>query len=486
LKVILVSIGLIFQFFLQAQGLWVESRSKDYGKVNFWNNDAFDVKVVNQSDKDLYFLPIFYNQDYKVWLSSPKLKPGEEGQISIVYYSDKKGKFDKSIPVYHTLSGDPINFEIKGYIKDFDPEALMVCPTVNTGATKNTSKIKIEVRDFDTDDYIEAERLSMESTSGRKIKLYADGKSYEAIITSGQYKINAYHSGYEKYDAQIDLASYQKKFIVYLVKKTNKIKPEIIVDKPVVVVVNDPKKEIKVIEEEEIEEEEPHDDVVVFIPNDRPDIVVIEEPVLIDTNMVENVHEDESELDLKVYKFNNIILVADISTSMKYNNKMDYLNSSVNQLIEALRIKDQVGMISLASTANVIHAPGYVTNKDSLRSILSTIKIGGATNGGSALQMAYKMASDHYVPDGNNQIIIATDGTFTGGSLSRRQMHALIAQKAEEGIHLSTIGLNPNDRGILFLKDLALIGKGDYIQINGQENEDTKLLEMVKLQSKKK
>ena len=165
---------------------------------------------------------------------------------------------------------------------------------------------------------------------------------------------------------------------------------------------------------------------------------------------------------------------------------MDYLNTSVNQLIEALRSQDQVGMISLASTANIIHKPGFVNNKDSLRSILSTIKIGGATNGGAALQMAYKMASEHFVADGNNQIIVATDGTFTGGNMSRRQMHTLIALKAKEGIHLSTIGLNPNERGIMFLKELANLGMGDYIQINGKANEESKLLDMVKLQSKKK
>jgi Ca-activated chloride channel family protein len=212
---------------------------------------------------------------------------------------------------------------------------------------------------------------------------------------------------------------------------------------------------------------------------------VVEEPNLIDTSMVENDHSNQIELDPNIYNFNNIILVADISTSMKYNNKVNYLNSSVNQLIEALRRKDQVGMISLASTANIIHAPGYVTNKDSLRSILTTIKIGGATNGGAALQMAYKMASEHFVLEGNNQIIIATDGTFTGGNMSRKEMLELIQLKTEEGVHLSTIGLNPNERGILFLNKLAEIGLGDYIQINGKEGEESKLLEMVKIQSKK-
>ena len=487
LRVLFLNIVLLFQWALQAQGLWVEKKSKDYGKINFWNNEAFTVKVINQSSKELNFLPIFYNQNYKVWFSHPKLKPGEEGQISIVYYSDKKGKFEKTIPVYHSLSGEPVNFTIKGYIKDFDPEALMVCPTVNNGPSRNVSKIKIEVRDFDTDKVVEADRLSVESLSGRKIKLYADGKGYEALISTGQYQIGAHHADYEPYDARVGLASHQKKFIVYLVKKpVETYEPEEIFVPE------------EVFEPEVVEEEKPKDELifpdtiydefeVTFEPpkEDRPDVVVTTEPDLIDTTMVENDHSNQKELDLRVYKFNNIILVADISTSMKYNNKMDYLNSSVNQLIEALRTKDQVGMISLASTANIIHAPGFVTNKDSLRSILSTIKIGGATNGGAALQLAYKMASEHYVEDGNNQIIIATDGTFTGGSMSRRQMHTLIALKAKEGIHLSTIGLNPNERGIMFLKELANLGLGDYIQINGKENEETKLLEMVKLQSKK-
>jgi hypothetical protein len=94
-------------------------------------------------------------------------------------------------------------------------------------------------------------------------------------------------------------------------------------------------------------------------------------------------------------------------------------------------------------------------------------------------------ASIPIILEGNNQIIIATDGTFTGGSMSRKEIHRLIQLKTEEGIHLSTIGLNPNERGILFLNELAEIGRGNYIQMNGKEGEVSKLLEMVKLQSKK-
>ena len=468
MRVLIISFIFLVQCIVNAQGIWVEQKAKDYGTINFWNNEAFTVKIINQSDKELSFLPIFYNQKYKVWFSQPKLKPGEEGHISIIYYSEKKGTFEKTIPVYHSLSGDPILFKMNGYIKDFDPEAQLVCPTVNNGPSQNLGKIKIEVRDFDTDKIIQADQISIESLSGRKIVPHENGKGYEVALSSGQYKITASHSNYEQYEARVNLSSYQRKFIVYLVKKTIEI------DKPEDVFVGEEK-------DGSYGEEKPSK----YSESDRPDIVVIEEPDLIDTSMVENDHSNQIELDPNIYNFNNIILVADISTSMKYNNKVNYLNSSVNQLIEALRRKDQVGMISLASTANVIHAPGYVTNKDSLRSILTTIKIGGATNGGAALQMAYKMASEHFVLEGNNQIIIATDGTFTGGSMSRKEMLELIQLKTEEGIHLSTIGLNPNERGILFLNKLAEIGLGDYIQINGKEGEESKLLEMVKIQSKK-
>ena len=468
MRFLVFSFIIFVQWTVNAQDIWVEQRIKDYGTVNFWNNEAFTVKIINQSDKDLSFLPIFYNQKYKVWFSQPKLKPGEEGHISIIYYSEKKGTFKKTIPVYHSLSGNPILFKINGYIKDFDPEALLICPTVNNGPSQNLGKINIEVRDFDTDKIIQADQINIESLSGRKIATYGNGKGYEVVLTSGQYRINASHSNYEQYEARVNLNSYQRKFIVYLVKKTLEIY------EPRDVFVTE-KKDSSFKDKKNSESSE----------SDRPDIIVVEEPNLIDTSMVENDHSNQIELDPNIYNFNNIILVADISTSMKYNNKVNYLNSSVNQLIEALRRKDQVGMISLASTANVIHAPGYVTNKDSLRSILTTIKIGGATNGGAALQMAYKMASEHFVLEGNNQIIIATDGTFTGGRMSRKEMLELIQLKTEEGIHLSTIGLNPNERGILFLNKLAEIGLGDYIQINGKEGEESKLLEMVKIQSKK-
>lgn len=474
------------QVALQAQTLWVEKTKHDFGKVELWNNPPLEIKVTNQSEKPLTFLPIFYNQEYQVGFSSKQLQPGESGTININYYTESKGKFEKNIIVYHSLSGEPITFNIKGYISSFDPEALTVCPSVNSGPTIKENKIIVEVRDFDTDGIINAERITMESINGRKIKLYGAGKGYEAVISTGQYKINAYEPGYEKYDARVDLATYQKKFIVYLVKQA----PVAIIEPPL------PEKPPIYIEEPAVY---PPERIRFEDPPIRPKIPIVE-PILIDTASVEHKHNEEppteevmpktdtprtKELDVKIYKFNNIILVADISTSMKYNGKLEYLNSSVNKLIEVLRPADQVGMISLASSANIIHAPGYVTNKDSLQSILSGLKIGGATNGGSALEMAYKMAEEHFVIDGNNQIIIATDGTFTGGTMSRSAMFKMIEEKAANGIHLSTIGLLPNENGINFLTDIAALGQGNFIHIYGQTDAEEQLREAIKLQSKK-
>jgi len=56
------------------------------------------------------------------------------------------------------------------------------------------------------------------------------------------------------------------------------------------------------------------------------------------------------------------------------------------------------------------------------------------------LQLAYKVAEDHFIKDGINRVILATDGDFNVGLTSRSDLVDLITKLAEKGIFLSALG----------------------------------------------
>ena len=114
----------------QAQQISIDRNMWDFGSVNFWKNDTARFQIRNAGMKPLVFLPVFYNEDYRVTFSSKSLEPGETGTVSIIYYARVKGPFSREVPVYVNLRNEPITFQLKGWIKGFNPDAQLRCPTV--------------------------------------------------------------------------------------------------------------------------------------------------------------------------------------------------------------------------------------------------------------------------------------------------------------------------------------------------------------------
>ncbi len=54
---------------------------------------------------------------------------------------------------------------------------------------------------------------------------------------------------------------------------------------------------------------------------------------------------------------------------------------------------------------------------------------GGSTAGGEGIKLAYKVAGENFIKNGNNRIILATDGDFNVGASSDSDMQQLIEEK---------------------------------------------------------
>jgi Ca-activated chloride channel family protein len=161
------------------------------------------------------------------------------------------------------------------------------------------------------------------------------------------------------------------------------------------------------------------------------------------------------ELRIDEYKLNNIILIVDVSSSMNRGGKFEALRGSFNTLVDALRRDDVISIISMSSNAELVQEPVGVYEKDSLKSRVARIKPLGGTNGGAAISLAYKLAEEHFIEGGNNQVIIATDGVFYGGALTRREIEELIGKGNIKGIHMSTVAFGSDPKAMMFLENLA-------------------------------
>ncbi|MGB6138467.1 MAG: YfbK domain-containing protein, partial [Shewanella sp.] len=73
-------------------------------------------------------------------------------------------------------------------------------------------------------------------------------------------------------------------------------------------------------------------------------------------------------------------------------------------------------------------------------SALNQLNAQGGTNGSQGLQLAYQLAQKHFIENGINRVILATDGDFNLGMTNHQQLVDYVAAHSKTGIGLSTLG----------------------------------------------
>lgn len=137
----------------------------------------------------------------------------------------------------------------------------------------------------------------------------------------------------------------------------------------------------------------------------------------------------------------NLVFLIDVSGSMYSSDKLPLLKQSLGILVDNLRPTDRISIVTYAGSAKVILEGGDSTEKEDILSIIQSLEAGGSTAGASGIQLAYEVASRNYISNGNNRIILATDGDFNVGTNSVSELEDFIESKKSTGVFLSVLGL---------------------------------------------
>jgi Ca-activated chloride channel homolog len=104
--------------------------------------------------------------------------------------------------------------------------------------------------------------------------------------------------------------------------------------------------------------------------------------------------------------------------------------------------------------------------KEKIIASLEKLQAGGSTAGGAGIKLAYKVAKENYIPNGNNRVILASDGDFNVGASSDAEMVRLIEEKREDGVFLSVLGFGMGNYKDSKFEQLSNAGNGNYFYID--------------------
>ncbi len=183
-------------------------------------------------------------------------------------------------------------------------------------------------------------------------------------------------------------------------------------------------------------------------------------------NMLLHIGLQGEKIKMENLPASNIVFLLDVSGSMSSQNKLPLLKKAFKLLVQQLREEDRVAIVVYAGSSGLVLPSTSCDKKETILNALENLHAGGSTAGAAGLKLAYQVASENFIKNGNNRIILATDGDFNVGQSSNAEMERLIEKEREKGTFISVLGFGMGNYQDNKMEIIADKGNGNYAYID--------------------
>lgn len=412
------------------------------GSVNKEDKKYFDFTLTNAGKVAATVTKIEEPYGISSRFSKKVIEPDSTITVRIKYTPKRKGAFKQDVPIWVSVNNEPITLTLEGNAITFDVNESLECPKfeVIQKPIEERADLKISVIDINTKKPIK----------NASVEIIWDGLVYKKVNTDKLGEV-LQNLKLDNYYIVVNADGYSSKESDFLLDQNNnyiqfelgeKTKEELLVEEPVVV-------------------EEP--------------VAVIEPTDTIST----------AALPVNLYAPNNVVFLIDVSVSMKQKGRMDVLKASMIELLNGLRPIDKLAIVTYASSTDVILESEYVTDKAKITQLIQDLSAGGYTAGAKGIKKAYQVARENMISDGNNQVIIATDGAFNLEKSDKTILNDVTANY-KKGVAMSVLGVKNEKWTVPSMTAIAEAGGGNYLHIESFAQAQQVLMNEIKAKSRKK
>jgi len=184
-------------------------------------------------------------------------------------------------------------------------------------------------------------------------------------------------------------------------------------------------------------------------------------------------------LDLEKVPPSNLVFLIDASGSMDMPNRLPLVKAAFQMLVKNLRATDTVSIVIYGGAVAVWMQPTSGAEKQKIIQSIEELTASGDTPGESAIRLAYMIAKRSFIRNGNNRVIIATDGDFNVGETSEEAMEALVTKERQSGVYLTCLGVGMGNFKDSKLETLAKRGNGNYAYLDDIKEAEKVLVKEV-------
>ena len=173
----------------------------------------------------------------------------------------------------------------------------------------------------------------------------------------------------------------------------------------------------------------------------------------------------------------NIVFLIDTSGSMFDFDKLPLVKRSLEILMDKLGENDRISIVTYAGSEEVVLEGASGADRDRIMEAINSLEAWGSTWGEGGINRAYEIASKYYIENGNNRVILCTDGDFNVGVSSEAGLKDLISEKRNSGVFFSCLGFGEGNYSDTTMETLADNGNGNYFYIDCEREAERALSE---------
>ncbi len=162
----------------------------------------------------------------------------------------------------------------------------------------------------------------------------------------------------------------------------------------------------------------------------------------------------------------NFVFLIDVSGSMDLPNRLPLLKEAFQLLVQNLRDIDTVSIVVYGGSIGIWLPPTSGAEKQKITKAIEELTASGDTPGEAAIRTAYQLAKSTFMKNGNNRIILATDGDFNVGINKEKELEELIAKERQSGVYLTCLGVGMGNYKDSKIEALAKKGNGNFAYID--------------------
>jgi Ca-activated chloride channel family protein len=147
-------------------------------------------------------------------------------------------------------------------------------------------------------------------------------------------------------------------------------------------------------------------------------------------------------------------------------NRLPLLQSAFKLLADNLREKDTITIVTYGGGVGIALQSTSGADKKKIKDVIDSLVASGDTPGAGAIGIAYDMAKKTFIKEGNNRVVIATDGDFNIGQTSEKDLEEMITAYKQTGIYLTCLGVGMGNYKDSKLETLAKKGNGNFAYID--------------------